>query len=163
MIAKVELMMDVGACLLGLIISAVMTLSSSTSTTVSNVVTPFASCPKQDDKELWNACWTVCNVVPHTQTEQDDEALWNMWASAMLYPPDMPEEEKKSQVQMLLKIGRDRAGAIKYVKNVKQTLQADLPQMGMRYLSTSLFLVLTIPVIADSMAQGRHFVQDCRI
>ena len=67
---KAELMMDVGACLSGLIISAVMTSSSSTSTAVSNastavsnVATPFASCPKQDDEELWNACWTVCNVV----------------------------------------------------------------------------------------------------
>ena len=88
-----------------------------------------------------------------------------MWASAMLYPPDTPEEVKKSRVQMLLRIGRDRAGAIEYVKNAKRTLalQADLPQMGVRHLSTSLFLVLTIPVIADPMPQGRHFVQDCRI
>ena len=42
-----------------------------------------------------------------------------MWASAMLYPPDTPEEVKKSRVQMLLRIGRDRAGAIEYVKNAK--------------------------------------------
>lgn len=88
-----------------------------------------------------------------------------MWASAMLYPSDTPEEEKKNRVQMLLSIGRDRAGAIEYVKHVKRTLQADLPQMGVRHLSTSLFwfLVLTIPVIADAMPQGRHFVQDRRI
>jgi len=81
----------------------------------------------------------------------------------MLYPPDMPEEEKKSRMQMILKIGRDRAGAIEYVKNVKQTLQADTPRIGVRHLSTSLFLVLAILVIAVSMPQGRHFVQDCRI
>jgi hypothetical protein len=70
-----------------------------------------------------------------------------MWASTTLQPPDRitPEEEKKMRVQMLLSIGRGRAGAIEYLKYIKRTVHPDTPQIGVRYFSTFfLFLILTI-------------------
>jgi len=97
----------------------------------------------------------VCNVVNITGifliSEQDDEALSNMWASATLYlpPPDRipSKEEKNMRVQMLLSMGKGRAGAIEYLKFVRRGIHRDAPHMGVRpsHLSTFLiFLILTI-------------------
>jgi len=50
-----------------------------------------------------------------------------MYASAMRYPSDRitPEAEKQMLLQMLLSMSGDRAGAIKYLEYVKQTLHPD--------------------------------------
>jgi len=75
-------------------------------------------------------------------SEQDDEALWNAWASTTLYRPDRTpsEEEKKMRVQRLLSIGSGRAGAIEYLKFVKRSIHRDAPQMGVRPSYRALFL-----------------------
>ena len=56
-----------------------------------------------------------------------------MWAAAMLLPPERIvsalEEEKKGCVRDLIALGRNRAGAVEYVKHVKR-LMPNAPDMG---------------------------------
>jgi hypothetical protein len=58
----------------------------------------------------------------------------------MRLPPDRitPEEEKKKRLKMILAVSGGRAGAIEYLKYVKQTLNPEAVQIGVRHLSTSL-------------------------
>ena len=72
--------------------------------------------------------------------------LWNLYADAMLIPPDriVPEVEKQMCLQMILSMPGGRAGAIEYLKYVKRTLHnPDIVQIGVRCLSTILHLILT--------------------
>ena len=99
--------------------------ATSTSTVVSNVATSpeYTSYPKQDDA-----------------------TLWNLYADAMFIPPDriMPEVEKQMCLQMILSMPGGRAGAIEYLEYVIRTLHnPDIPQIGVRCLSTILHLILT--------------------
>jgi len=87
----------------------------------------------------------VCNAVISLEilliSEQDDTALWQMYASAMRYSPDhvTPEVEK----QMLLSASGGREGAIQYLEYVKRTLHPDAVQIGVHCLSAVSYLILT--------------------
>ena len=91
----------------------------------------------------------VCNAVISLEilliSEQDDMALWQMYASAMRYSPDhvTPEVEKQTLLQMLLSASGGREGAIQYLEYVKQTLHPDAVQIGVRCLSAVSYLILT--------------------
>ena len=88
----------------------------------------------------------VCNAVISLEilliSEQDDTALWQMYASAMRYSPDhvTPEVEKQSLLQMLLSVSGGREGAIQYLEYVKRTLHPDAVQIGVRCLSAVSYL-----------------------
>jgi hypothetical protein len=82
----------------------------------------------------------VCNAVISLEiplvSEQDDTALWQMYASTMRYSPDhvTPEVEKQTLLQMLLSASGGREGAIEYLEYVKRTLHPDAVQIGVRCL-----------------------------
>jgi hypothetical protein len=86
-----------------------------------------------------------------------------MYASAMRYPSDRitPEAEKQMLLQMLLSMSGDRAGAIKYLEYVKQTLHPDAVHIGVRPLSICSYVVLTPLAVAVSVPQERHSMQEC--
>ena len=112
--------------------------ANSTMTSQENKVTPVGS-----------TFTMVCNAVISLEilliSEQDDTALWQMYASAMRYSPDhvTPEVEKQTLLQMLLSTSGGREGAIQYLEYVKRTLHPDAVQIGVRCLSAISYLILT--------------------
>jgi hypothetical protein len=81
----------------------------------------------------------VCNVLISLEiqliSQQDEQGLWSLYASAMRHPTSRitPDGEKRRILQKLLSISRgSRDEAIKYLEHVKQALHPDAVQIGVR-------------------------------